>query len=71
VTPSRRSPTGAVRAHATYRLVRNTGRKAPGLYYRPRKGGGPVLVDRNTGETIPMPPRQQRLGPSDMAAANG
>jgi len=66
MAPSKVSRSGMVRSHATYRLVLNTGPKAPstsssGTTSLPE----PYLIDRNTGETIRLGwvrPRDKRAG---------
>jgi len=71
MSPSKASPTGMVRSHATYRLIRNTGAKTPST----SNGGttrhpSPYLLDRNLNELIELPwvrPRQ----PTEIETSDG
>ena len=57
------------RTFSTYQLVRNTGPKAP-IIACPQEGGR-ILIDRNTGESIPLVSRRKPKAPAKGGQTHG
>lgn len=65
MAPSKTSPSGLIRSHGTYRLLMNTGPKAPTTASGTTSSPEPYLIDHNTGDRINLGwvrPRGNRAG---------